>query len=119
MFPQHGGCLHERAATDSGEDVLVLVVNISLSGSAITFGALTVVFSKKNIHVFHGIMKPAGGVSGRAATNILHEVIDVLELLQSRPVAIAPPPADARREPNRESLGEVLVGMLLGVGPAI
>ena len=56
-----------------------------------------------------------GGVPRHAALH-LDQAIDVLQLgLRHLPVAVAPPPARARVEPDRERLGEVLVRMFLGV----
>ena len=49
------------------------------------------------------------------ALQLLHQLVDVLELLQRRPAGVAPPPDVARLEPHREGLGEVLVGMALRV----
>ena len=48
-----------------------------------------------------------------------HQRIDVFQLLHRRPIAIPPPPSRPRRQPDGECLGEILVGMLLGIGPAI
>ena len=45
-------------------------------------------------------------------------VVHVLQLLERRPVGVARPPVGVRVQPDRERLGEVLVGMALRV-PAV
>ena len=56
---------------------------------------------------------------GGAAADLLHQPVHVQQLPHHRPGAIAGPPAGARRKPDGERLGEILVGVLLGIGAAI
>ena len=50
-----------------------------------------------------------------AAAQRLHQRVHVLQLLQRRPPGVALLPVRVRRQPDREGLGEVLVGMALRV----
>src|SRR5690606_34837393 len=61
-----------------------------------------------------------GAVARRrhGAGDLLHEAIDVLELLQCGPSGVAALPVAARFEPDGEGFGEVLVGMALRVPAA-
>ena len=52
------------------------------------------------------------------AGEVLHQGVHVLQLLQRRPVGVAGAPVGRRVQPDRERLGEVLVGMALRV-PAV
>ena len=52
---------------------------------------------------------------GRAAGDLAHQLVHVLELPERRPVGVALPPVRVGRQPDREGLGEVLVGMALRV----
>ena len=49
------------------------------------------------------------------AGDLGHQLVDIFELLQRRPAGIALAPVGARLQPDREGLGEVLVGMALRI----
>ena len=49
------------------------------------------------------------------AGDLGHQLVDIFELLQRRPALVALAPVRARREPDREGLGEILVRMALRV----
>ena len=46
---------------------------------------------------------------------LVHQLVDVLELPERGPAGVAPPPARVGRQPDGERLGEVLVRVALGV----
>src|SRR4051812_44576133 len=59
-----------------------------------------------------------GGIDLQAASqyrllsaDLLHQLIDVLQFLQRRPGGITLAPVGARRQPDSESFGEVLIRM--------
>ena len=61
--------------------------------------------------------RPLGARSHRrrAARELAHQLVHVLELPQRRPALVALAPLRLRVEPDRERLGEILVGMALRV----
>src|SRR5205085_11208036 len=57
----------------------------------------------------------SGGIYRPSSGDLLHQPIHKLQLAQSRPALVPPPPARARGQPDRERLRKILVGVALGV----
>jgi hypothetical protein len=74
-----------------------------------------VVLCDRVAHHFAGPVIVVTRDLGRLLTELTHDVVDVLQLLEARPASIDLAPGRSGCEPHGKGLGEVFVGMLLRV----
>ena len=76
---------------------------------------LLIIFGKRDFVLVQRIGAPPPRHLWPLLGDFRHQLVDVLELAQRRPAGVAVAPVRARRQPDRERLGEILVGMALRV----
>ena len=109
----------QQPGAGGGEDLAQLVVHVALGGAAQPLGLLPVVIGQQDAQGLHRAVQPRAVARRRGAAHGPHQAVHVAQLAQRGPALVAPPPAGARRQPDREGLGEVVIGVLLGVGAPV
>ena len=81
--------------------------------------AETIELADRRLHFIDGDVGAAATPSGFDISEFSRDAIDVLELGQRPPTFVALAPLRARREPDGKRFGEIFIGMLLRVPPAM